>query len=935
MTLLLPLLLACAPKIAPTVAPEPVGLAIDPAVTTGTLDNGLRYFIEPNPFPKDRAELRLVVYAGSTQEDDDQRGGAHLVEHMAFNGTRDFPGSALIGFLESAGVQFGADLNAHTAFEETVYKLQVPTDDPAMLPQALQVLDNWAEGILFDPDEVEAERRVVLEEWRNRRGAGSRAWDALRPLLYHQSIYAERDVIGTEESLTGMSREALVRFYDDWYRPDLMAVMVVGPVDVAAVEAEIQRAFGDNTAPPDARPRLPVSVPGHAEPQVLSRADPEVTRSSVALMEKVDWSWPRDEAGIRALFIERTYFDLLGERLHVVARETDAPFLSAGVGYEDLNRERGLISMGASARVGQELEALEALVWETRRAAQHGFHASELDRSRAEQLQMAESWLTERDHAPSREAIGELVRHFLDEEWMAGTESEVAYYRRILPTVTLAELQAYARGVHTGQNRVVVVTVPGGEGAAPPPTAAQVRAALERADATEHVPWQPVVAEGPLVPTPPAPGAVTDEMHIDDLGVTRWTLSNGATVWVKPTDLANDEVLLAGWSPGGRSLVSDADYASASAAASIALRSGAGPFTDRQLGQALAGHDAGVGVSIGQTWEEAWGSTRPADLELTLKLLYQRMVDPRFDPDMVALDRQNRIERLERRTQDPEARFADLRDAVLWGNHLRYRAWTPDDVARIDPAVAERIYRERFGNAADFAFAIVGDVDLEALRPLVEHWIGGMPGDPSAREEWADVLPRQARGPRREVLVAGQEPLAKVQLLLPQDSEATREQLHRAEVVERLAAMRLRTRLREQLGGTYGVNVQARLWQMPEPGARVTVSFQCDPERVDELLAATREELARLRDEPVKPAELSSTLAQMRREHEVAIQKNATWLSWLRDYPKRGWNISDIGSWELDPERLLKGDTPAALQRTARSLLAEDAAIELIRMPEG
>jgi zinc protease len=457
-------------------------------------------------------------------------------------------------------------------------------------------------------------------------------------------------------------------------------------------------------------------VPGHPEPLILSRADPEVTRSGVALMEKVDWTWPRTEAGVRDLFIERTYFDLLGERLQVVAREADAPFLSGGVGFEDLNRERGLYSMGASARVGHELDALEALIWETRRAAQHGFHPSELERSRADQLRMAESWLTERDHAPSRDAIGELVRHFLDDEWMAGTEAEVAYYRQILPTVTLDELQAFARRFHTGESRVVVVTVPGGAGAAPPPSDAQVREALDRADATEHIPWEPVVAEGPLVTEPPAPGAVTETAEIADIGVTQWTLSNGATVLVKPTDLANDEILLAAWSPGGRSLVADADYHSAAAAASIALRSGVGPFTDRQLGQVLAGHDAGVGVSIGQTWEQAWGSTRPADLELTLKLLHQRMVRPRFDPDMVALDRQNRVERLERRTQDPAARFADLRDEVLWGNHLRYRAWTTEDVAQIDAEVVERVYRERFDNAADFTFAIVGDVDIDAQQ---------------------------------------------------------------------------------------------------------------------------------------------------------------------------------------------------------------------------
>lgn len=936
--LLLPaLLLACGPKTPPATPPglAAQGLPVDPTVTVGQLDNGLRYFIEENPYPAQRVELRLIVRAGSVLERPDQWGGAHFVEHMAFNGTRDFPGTQLVAFLESAGIRFGAHLNAYTSYDETVYKLQVPTDDPELLRTAISVLDNWAEGILFDPEEVERERGVVLEEWRNRRGAGTRTWETTRPVLYADSAYGDHDVIGTEASLQAMTRDALVDFYDTWYRPDLMAVAVVGDLDVEAVRAEIEASFDDNTAPANPRPREPVVLPDQEGVRVLVQSDPELTRSSISLLETTPWRWPTSESEIRDLFIERLFSSILATRLSERARDPSSPFLGAGSGYQDLNRVQGFRTFWAAPRSGQEIAALAAVLEEARRIEVHGVYPVELDLARREMLDAARSWLTEADHSPSSDAIDEIVRHVLDDEWMAGTEAEVKHYEAILPGLTVDDIGAFARSYRTRTSQLVLVNVPGGDGAPPAPTEDAVRAAVTAADTATVEPWPEPSVGGDLVDGTPAPGEVAEAETLDGIGVTRWVLANGATVLVKPTDLANDEIRLSAWSKGGRMMVSDADFHSAVAAVPIAMRSGLGPFSVDELIRALAGREAGVGVSLGDNAESLNGRTRPADLELALQMLHQRFQAPRFEESAFALDQRNRLENLQRRSADPNARLADFLTEVRWNNHPRRKPWTVDDVGRIDLEAAERIYRERFSNAADWQFAIVGDVELEVLQPLVETWIGSLPGNPEQREAFQpDKLPVPNRGPRRETLRAGTEPKAQVRISLDATQPLTRENLHVNGMLGDLLGQALRIRLREDLGGTYGVGVS--ISQPDLPGDRVTTSirFACDPDRVEELLSAALGTVEQVRDQPIQASDLQRVLEQARRQRELDLQENGSWLSWLTRYPIRGWDLADIERYELQYDKLLEADTPEALQAVAKRLFHTKSAFVVVQLPE-
>lgn len=931
--------IACGPRV--QVPPSPprlgsrAGLAVDPSITTGTLDNGLTWFIEENPYPAGRVELRLVVRAGSVLEQPDQWGAAHFVEHMAFNGTRDFPGNEVIAFLEAAGVSFGSHLNAYTSYDETVYMLQVPTDDPELLPTALSVLDNWAEGILFDPEEVDRERGVVLEEWRSDRGADTRAWDTTRPILYAGSAYGDHDVIGTEASLKAMTRQALVDFYDSWYRPELMAVVVVGDLDPATVQAEIESVFSDNTNPVGAPPRDAVVLPLQDGVRVLSQADPERTESSISLLETTSWRWPSDEAGIKALFTEDLAHDILRMRLADLARRPQTPFVAAGVGYEDLNRVQGFRTYGARARVGRELEALEAVLAEVRRLELHGVHESELDTVRRDRLDGARSWLQTEDHAPSSEATDEIIRHFLDDEWMAGTEAEVAFYEALLPTITTGDISGFVKSLRTRRSQLVLVEVPGGPEAPGAPDDDAVRSVVATADTATLEPWPEPEPVGTLVDQTPVPGSVVETETFARIGVTRWTLANGAQVLVKPTALAKNEILIQGWSRGGSSLVSDADFTNAAYMPAIAMRSGIAGFDRLTLERFLSGKQASVGLGLSQTRESLSATTRPEDLELTLKMLHQRFNAPRFEEDALVRLQAVLREKIPLRLANPDARLGDFLDTVVYNNHPRVRFPTEDDVAGLSLATMQRLYAERFANAADFQFVFVGDVDLETLQPLVQTWIGSLPGDSSEPEtEDLQALPVPNRGPRTEILRAGTEPLATVRVYLDASQPYTREGVHRTRTVQLLLREALRSRIREELGGSYGVAVSMNHRELPGEPVRTTIRFACDPDRVDELLEAALETVRKVRDEPVDADALQRVLAQRARQRELGLQKNQTWASWLRWYPSRGWSLDDISRFELHDEALLSGDTPEAVHGLAQALLDTETAFVVVQLPE-
>jgi zinc protease len=903
-------------------------LPVDPRVKFGTLDNGLTWYIERNTRPEERVELRLVVKAGSILEDPDQLGLAHFVEHMAFNGSENFEGNELVRYLESIGTEFGAHLNAYTSFDETVYMLRIPTDDEAMLDKGLLVLRDWAGGLTFDPAECERERGVVLEEWRLGQGLGQRVQDATMPQVFFGSLYAERLPIGTETSLSTFECDAARRFYDDWYRPELMAVMAVGDVDVQVFEARIRERFGDLAGPETPRPRAYTRVPDHAEPLIKVFTDRELTGASVQVLDKVDDIEGSTHADYRDFLVEAVAWTILNERLSHLAQAPDAPLLGAGGQVSEVAHQRAAHVVGIAPKEGRELAALEAVLVELERLRRHGVTTPELQRAVDEQGRGFQAYYDERDKTDSATHVEELLRVFLTGEPMPGIPYEYALAASYLPELRTGEVSAFAKTLFTGESRVVQLLMPEKEGVSAP-SEAEIRALLADVAVRPIDPPATEEALAPLMTELPTPGKVVEETADTALGIVTWKLSNGATVVLRPSDFQEDEVVFEAYSPGGHSLVSDADFVPAITASSVALDSGLGDHDAISLRKLLSGHAAQVSPYIGERFEGMSGGGSAFDVEILLQLIHLSFTRPRFDQDAFERDKAGRAEALRNRASSPDARFWDAWTKILWQDHLRNMPWSLEDLEQLDLERSRAIYQERFGDAGDFTFVFGGSLDAARFKPLVERYLASLPATGRV-EAGRDTGARQVPGVHTQTLSFGDTPRGRVQLRLHGDFESNWTTRNHLSALEAVLSVRLREALREDLGGTYGVSVGVSSTEVPVSTYAVDVGFQCDPERIEELTAAMWKTLEELRATPVSEELIASVREKRRRERETAVRSNGFWVGSLGSTWRRG----------EDPHELLTFDarnaslTAADVQRIAALVLDPANHLLMIQRPE-
>lgn len=913
---------------APTPAPEDT-LPIDPAVTVGRLPNGLRYYIRPNRRPEKRAELRLVVNAGSILEDDGQRGLAHFVEHMAFNGTKRFPKQALVDYLESIGMRFGPDLNAYTSFDETVYLLQVPTDSAHYLETAFQILGDWARNQSFDRTEIEKERGVVIEEWRIGQGAGARIRSRQLPVLFQDSRYAVRLPIGEKSVLESFDPSALERFYADWYRPDLMAVIAVGDFDVEQVERLIRQEFGAIPAPTRAPERPLYPVPDHTETRVAIATDPEATASSVGVYYKLP---PREEGTVRAFrqrIVEQLYDHMLNERLAELVQKPDPPFIAAGAGHDRLVRTREAFSLAARTRDNAILRGLEALLTEAERLRRHGFTASELERAKADLMRALERAFAEREKTESRIYAAEYVAHFLEGEPIPGIAYEYELYQRLLPGIELEEVNRLTAERITEHNRVVLVSAPEKE-RVEVPTEEQILAVFEAVARKEIPPYVDSISDAPLIAEVPAPGAITRERRIPEVGVIEWTLANGARVLVKPTDFKADEILFRATSPGGTSLASDADHVAATTAASVVPLGGLGRFDRIQLQKKLAGKSVSVSPTIGSLEEGLSGRASPRDVETLFQLIHLYFTAPRPDSAAFLAYHERLKASLANRHASPEAAFQDTIQATLTQYHYRARTPTPELVEEMDLEKSFAFYRDRFADASDFTFIFVGSFDPDSLKPLVQTYLGSLPSI-RRKESWRDEGIRPPKGVVRKIVRRGIEPKALTQITFTGSIEYTRERAHLLSALAQVLEIRLRERLREDLGGTYGVNVSAAAAPHPYPQYSLTITFGSAPERVEELTGVLFEELESLKTHGPRADELAKVKELQRREWETNLKQNSYWLAVLLQRARTGADPRRALTYDRD---LIEPLTARKIQEAAKQFLRTDNYVQVSLLPE-
>ena len=903
-------------------------LPIDTLVVRGRLSNGVQYLIRRNALPEKRAELRLAVNAGSILEDDAQRGVAHFVEHMAFNGTRRFPKADIVNFLERVGMRFGADLNAYTSFDETVYMLQIPTDTARLVATALDIMEDWAHDITFDAKELQKERGVVIEEWRSGLSAETRVQNKQFPVMLKGSKYAVRLPIGTKENLERFPAALAKKFYKDWYRPELMTVIAVGDFDVKEMESAIRDRFSKIPASVSPRPRTYSNVPEHRETLVSIETDKEYPSSSVSLM----WLKPRDStrtiADMRRQFVESLYDGMVNARFGELAQQPDAPFAYAGSGRGEFVRTRDSYQLEAAVKESGFERAAEALLAESERIARFGFAQTELDRLRTNYLRSLDQAYTERAKTNSSAFADQYVNAALAGAPIVGIENRLRLAQFLLPTITLAEVNALARSSFTDANRVVLVAAPRTP-EVKVPTAKAMLAVFEKAKSSKLVAYVDSASDAPLVPQPPTPGRVTSERTLPGTDILEWKLSNGARMLLKPTDFKADEVQFAAQSAGGASLVADKDVVHADLSSVVMSVSGIGSFNQVALGKKLTGKRVGLGATVGETNQSLRGSASARDIETLFQLAWLRMTQPRVDSSAFLAFKNQMKAVMANQRNTPQAVFEDTISVTMAQHHPRLHLIAPELLDSVDIARSLAIYRERFADASGFTFFLVGSFTPDSVRPLVERYLASLPSL-NRNEKARDVGIRPPTGVVERTVRRGVEAKAQTQLVFTGSCEYSYENRIVMDALRDLLDIRLREALREDKGGTYGVNVGGSCRNIPTQRYEFTVSFGSAPERADELVREVFAVIDSVKAGVVSDSNLVKVKEMPIRSHETSLKQNGSWIAAMADADEDGRDHRDFTRL---PE-IVNSVTKEKLRDAARLYLRKDQYARFTLLPE-
>jgi zinc protease len=911
--------------------PESVALdqkvPVDPRITVGYLPNGLRYYIRANGRPFQRAELRLVVNVGSVVEDDDQIGLAHFVEHMAFNGSQHFAKQDLIKFMESIGMRLGPGVNADTSFDETVYMLHVPTNNAEAMDKAFLFLADVAHGLSFDPDAIEKERGVIIEEWRQGRGAGARMQDQQFPILLKGSRYSERLSIGTKESIESFKPEALKRFYADWYRPDLMAVIAVGDFDKSSVQSLIKEHFASIPAPERPRPRPTYPVPDHAETLYAIATDAEATATTVGIYNMLPLREQETVGAYRQQQVERIYTAMLNARLEELTLKSNPPFIRAGVRRGLFVRSKEAATLMALVKEDGIERGLDALITESARAARYGFTAGELEREKQSSLRLYEGAFDERDKEDSADLAAEFIRSFTQLEPIPGITYEYGLVRRFVPEISLEDVNKVARD-WAGGSRVVLVNAPRKPGLVIPDST-RLAAVIKNATQKDIKPYLDAAGAQTLMDRPPQPGTVVKSTTRSSFGLTEWELSNGVKVVLAPTRFKQDEVVFRATSPGGTSLASDKDYVPAMTAGQVIGAGGVGSFDAIQLRNLLSAKAVSVTPFIDDTDEGVAGGASPKDLETMFQLIYLTFTQPRADPAVFAALESQMKTMLANRQSSPEWAFRQTLQTALAQNHYRSRPMTPEMVDEMDLQKSFAFYKDRFADASDFTFVFAGNFEPSAMKPLVEQYLGALPSLHRI-ESWKDVGITPPRGVVEKTVRKGIEPKSEAGIVFTGPFQFDSPHRVALDALGVVLERRLRETLRDALGGTYGVQVDANASKIPKDRYDITIDFGCDPERTEELVKTLFREIEALKAKGPGDKEVSDAREALLRQHETELAQNTLLVSQISEMYEDSEDVQEF----FDLPRAYANLTAAAVQDAARRYLDTGNYVRVTLYPE-
>ncbi|HPA87286.1 MAG TPA: insulinase family protein [Bacteroidales bacterium] len=856
----------------------------DPQIRTGKLDNGLTYYIKKNSKPEQRVEFRLAINAGSVCENDGQQGLAHFMEHMCFNGTKNFPSNRIIDMLEEMGVKFGEELNAYTSFDETVYMLKVPADKMEWVDRGFQVLEDWAHQVTLEEAEIDKERGVIIEEWRLGLGAEDRMQAKYIPVLLKGSRYAERLPIGNIDIIKSFHYDTLRSFYDTWYRPDLMAVAVVGDIDPDVAEAKVKEYFGRVPRAEKQEPRDEFPIPDNDEPLISVVTDREATGYSAIVFIK----HPRLEEGTynayRLQLMQLLYTGMLNKRLGEIAQKPGSPFLYAGSGYGAfIGRSSDSYQLMVSAKENQIEESMKVLLQENERVRRYGFLASELEREKKEILTAYEKLAMEADKTESASFADEYVRNYLEKEPIPGIRKEFEMVSEFLPEIKLEEINDLGKEWIKDENIVVLVTAREKEGVKVP-TEGDVLDIIKSAAGLELEPYAEELSEEPLLKEEPIPGKVTGITGNTIFGYTEVSFSNGVRMILKPTDFKNDEIVISAFSPGGLSLYPDEDIMSAMLASSVVVQSGLGEYDYTGLQKKLSGNTARLTPFINNLHEGVSGNCSPRDLETLLQLNYLYFTATRSDEDAFNAFISRLRNTIKPMRTNPLVMFQDTLTKIVSSNSRRVIAVPTDK--QIDMADHKRIleiFRDRYADAGDFTYFLVGNFSIEEVIPLLEKYIGGLPSS-FRKENWRDVEPDFPAGRVEVELPANSEPQSRVAMIWNGDFKWKEKYRYGFPMLMDILSIRLRETMREDQGGVYGVSFSGSPTRFPTPEFSITSMWGCNPDNIDTLSRSVIDEMEKIRRDGPSITDLNKVKETLARERETRVRENSFWISALQNH---------------------------------------------------
>ncbi|MBV3639668.1 M16 family metallopeptidase [Bacteroides cellulosilyticus] len=877
-------------------------LPVDKNVRIGQLDNGLTYYIRHNKLPENRAEFYIAQKVGSILEEPQQRGLAHFLEHMAFNGTKNFPGDdkglGVIPWCETVGIKFGTNLNAYTSIDETVYNISnAPIDRTGVLDSCLLILHDWSNYILLKDDEIDKERGVIREEWRSRNSGMLRVYTDLLPTIYQGDKYADCMPIGSIDVINNFPYKDIRDYYHKWYRPDLQGIVIVGDIDVDTVEAKLKAVFADVQKPVNPAERTYYPVADNKEPIVAIGTDKEVDDPSIEIYFKQDATPDSEKNNVGYLasqYMTSMISSMLDARLSELVQSANPPFTRASSDYSDffVAKTKEAFALSASSKADGIETALKTLLQETERARRFGFTESEYARARANYLQSLESAYNEREKTKHGSYVREYVQNFLNGEPIPGIEAKYAMMNQLAPNIPLQAMNMVMQQLVPDSNQVVIIAGPAKEGLKYP-TKEEVISLLKGMKDLDLQAYVDKVSDEPLMKEAPKGGKIISEKEGDIYGSTKLVLSNGVTVYVKKTDFKADEIRMKGTSLGGKSIFPDKDALNFAVIDNVIAVGGLGNFSQVDLTKVLAGKKVSVNAGLGATTENVFGTCSPKDFETMMQLTYLTFTAPRKDAEAFESFKNRMKAQLESAQANPLSSINDSLQKAMYNNHPRVVMMKPEMVDQIDYDRILEMYNDRFKDASDFTFYFVGNIDLETAKPLIAEYLGALPAI-NRKETFKDTKMSIRKGVyKNEYAKEQQTPTATIVFLYSGKAPYTLKNDILLSFATQVLDMVYTEEVREKEGGTYGVNCYGDLQKYPKEQLLLQIVFQTDPAKKDKLAGIVVDELKKLAAEGPSDVHLQKVKEYMLKKYADNQKENGYWMNNLNDYFYYGMDMTE------------------------------------------